>query len=172
MKMKKTNNNHVFRPLNLLGGSAILYAAFFLVACGNSGEGNQQTGEGVGTVEVVEAEGAEGVVADGPIAVLSVEKDAYDFGMVEEGAKIEHVFTFKNTGDAPLIISQVSASCGCTTPEYSKHPVAPGQTGTVKVVFDSSGQMTGQQHKIISILSNASKKVVLLHLRGEVTRKS
>lgn len=164
-------NNRVVRPLDLLGGSAMLSVLFFIAACGNTGEGNQSAGEGVGTVEVLEAESGAEVASDGPIAVLSVEKDAYDFGKVTEGTQIEHVFTFKNTGDVPLIISQVSASCGCTTPEYSRHPVAPGQEGTVKVVFDSNGQI-GQQHKIISILSNASVKVVLLHLRGEVTRKS
>jgi len=153
----------------LFGGGVIVSAMLLLASCGSSTE--ESTSEGVGTVEIMDTGNAEETVSGGSVGVLDLESDSYDFGKVTEGTRVEHVFTFINTGEAPLIISQVSASCGCTTPEYSTHPVIPGQEGTVKVVFDSNGQV-GQQHKVISVLSNGAAKVTLLHLRGEVTPKS
>lgn len=152
-------------------GLSLLTAFLFLGACSNSADTNSSDENEVGSVEIVESGTSEEAIANGPVGVMSFEQDAYEFGKVKEGEVVEHVFTFVNTGDAPLIISQVSASCGCTTPEFSTHPVAPGQEGTVKVVFDSNGQV-GQQHKVISVLSNGSMKVTLLHLRGEVTPKA
>lgn len=107
--------------------------------------------------------------ADSTGAVLEVKNDSYDFGEVKEGEKVEHEFTFTNTGNEPLIISKVHASCGCTTPEYSKNPIAPGEVGKVKVVFNSDGQM-GKQHKVITVTSNAISPNTLLHLRGEVKK--
>ncbi|HWL00126.1 MAG TPA: DUF1573 domain-containing protein [Parapedobacter sp.] len=107
--------------------------------------------------------------ADSSDAVLEVGEDSYDFGVVKEGEKVEHEFTFTNTGSSPLIISNVQASCGCTTPEYSKNPIAPGDQGLVKVVFNSAGQL-GKQHKVITVTSNAASRNTLLHLRGEVKK--
>lgn len=107
--------------------------------------------------------------ADSSGAVMEVQSDSYDFGEIKEGEKVEHEFTFTNTGNEPLIISKVQASCGCTTPEYSKNPIAPGEAGKVKVVFNSAGQ-SGKQHKVITVTSNAASPNALLHLRGEVTK--
>lgn len=107
--------------------------------------------------------------SDSSGAVLEVAEDAYDFGMVKEGEKVTHEFNFTNTGNSPLIISNVQASCGCTTPEYSKNPIAPGEQGLVKVVFNSAGQV-GKQHKMITVTSNAASKHTQLHLRGEVEK--
>lgn len=106
---------------------------------------------------------------DSASAVLEVASDSYDFGEIKEGEKVEHEFTFTNTGNEPLIISKVQASCGCTTPEYSKNPIAPGEEGKVKVVFNSAGQ-AGKQHKVITVTSNAASPNTLLHLRGEVKK--
>lgn len=107
--------------------------------------------------------------ADSDGAVLEVTADSYDFGVVKEGEKVEHEFKFTNTGNSPLIVSNVQASCGCTTPEYSKNPIAPGDEGMVKVIFNSAGQV-GKQHKVITVVSNAASRNTLLHLRGEVTK--
>lgn len=107
--------------------------------------------------------------ADSSGAVLEVVDDAYDFGVVKEGEKVTHDFKFTNTGSSPLIVSNVQASCGCTTPEYSKNPIAPGEEGMVKVVFNSTGQV-GKQHKVITVVSNAASPNTLLHLRGEVKK--
>jgi len=59
------------------------------------------------------------------VGVIEFENAIYDFGTVKEGATVEHSFKFKNTGNAPVILAQVSASCGCTTPDYTKEPILP-----------------------------------------------
>lgn len=149
---------------------ALLSAVAFMVSCGgNAAPSSDQTAQPVAVV--ADEASKTPVVADvRAVAVLNAENDTYDFGVVEEGVKVEHVFDFVNTGEAPLIISNVLASCGCTTPEYSKHPIAPGEKGEVKVLFDSNGQL-GKQHKIITVMSNAENRNMLLHLRGEVKTK-
>lgn len=101
--------------------------------------------------------------------IISLENAVYEFGTVKEGAKVEHTYSFTNTGKSPLILSNVSASCGCTTPEYSKHPINPGEKGSVTVVFDSQNQV-GMQQKIITILSNAEPSRTILQLKGEVKK--
>jgi len=66
-----------------------------------------------------------------------------------------------------LIISDVQAGCGCTTPKFSKKPIQPGDVGSIEVGYNSSGQR-GAQHKIITVYSNAEPKQMMLHLKGEV----
>lgn len=89
----------------LFGGGVIVSAMLLLASCGSSTEEN--TSEGVGTVEIMDTGNAEETVSGGSVGVLDLESDSYDFGKVTEGTRVEHVFTFINTGEAPLIISQV-----------------------------------------------------------------
>jgi hypothetical protein len=91
----------------------------------------------------------------------------HNFGKVTEGEKVACIFTFENTGTGPLVISSATTSCGCTVSKYNKKPVLPGSSGTVEVVFNSSGY-NGMQTKTITIKSNASKPIVLLKITGEV----
>ncbi len=107
----------------------------------------------------------------GADAVFSATEDSYDFGVITEGEKASHVFEFSNNGTEPLIINEVSASCGCTTPSFSRTPIAPGQKGSIEVVYDSAGQAPGKQHKVIVVSTNAREKIQTLHLRGEVIPK-
>ena len=88
----------------------------------------------------------------GPVMTFAETK--HDFGNIKQGDIVEHVFKFKNTGTAPLVIKQVDVTCGCTTPEWPKEPIAPGKSGTIKAVFNSAGKM-GQQNKVITVQSNA-----------------
>ena len=88
----------------------------------------------------------------GPVMTFAETK--HDFGNIKQGDIVEHVFKFKNTGNAPLVIKQVDVTCGCTTPEWPKEPIAPGKSGTIKAVFNSAGKM-GQQNKVITVQSNA-----------------
>lgn len=101
--------------------------------------------------------------------VMEFEKTTHDFGEVTEGDFAEHTFTFKNTGDAPIIMSNVRASCGCTTPEWSKEPVAPGETGFVKARYNSKGR-PGNFNKSITITSNAKTPTTQLRIQGVVKR--
>ncbi len=91
----------------------------------------------------------------------------YDFGKVTDGEKVEYSFRFKNTGNHPLIVSNATASCGCTVPEKPEAPIQPGETGFIKVVFNSQGRV-GDVHKEITVKSNAYPGFPLLQLRGEV----
>jgi hypothetical protein len=90
-----------------------------------------------------------------PGPVIHFEESSFDFGDITQGDKVQHIFTFKNTGDQPVIISEVVTTCGCTAPKWSKEPVAPGKTGEIHVTFNSENKM-GRQNKGITILSNAT----------------
>lgn len=100
---------------------------------------------------------------------LSFEYTNHDFGKVLEGDKAEHAFAFTNTGDAPLVISNVKASCGCTTPDWPKNPIAPGEKGLVRAVYDSK-KRPGPFNKGITVTSNASPANTLLTIKGLVVQ--
>lgn len=91
----------------------------------------------------------------------------HDFGTIQEGPSAEHVFEFVNKGKEPIIITNASASCGCTTPSYTKDPVLPGQKGSIKAVYNTQGRVAPFT-KTISITSNAGIKV--LTIKGEVEK--
>jgi hypothetical protein len=95
----------------------------------------------------------------------------YDFGTIDEGKVVEHDFTFTNTGQAPLVISNVQASCGCTSPDWTKTPIKPGENGFVKVVFDSKSK-AGVQSPTVSITANTQPNVTRLRLKGTVNSKN
>ncbi len=103
--------------------------------------------------------------------VMSFETVNYDFGKVKEGSKVQYEFKFKNTGKSPLIISDASATCGCTVPEVPKEPVKPGAEGVIKVVFDTMGK-GGIQDKVVTIISNGNPSINDVHLTGEVVPAS
>ncbi|MCY4780184.1 DUF1573 domain-containing protein [Sphingobacterium sp. UT-1RO-CII-1] len=107
---------------------------------------------------------------DAALGKLEFVESVFDFGEIKEGEVVEHMYIFENKGTAPIILSQVSASCGCTTPSYTQTPILPGKQGEVKVVFDSNGQV-GKQQKIITVVSNAENNVTTVQLRGEVVAK-
>ncbi|RYY48980.1 MAG: DUF1573 domain-containing protein [Chitinophagaceae bacterium] len=94
----------------------------------------------------------------------------FDFGKVKEGEIVEFSYRFKNAGTQPLIVSNATASCGCTIPEKPEAPVMPGETGFIKVKFNSEGR-AGTAHKTVSVASNASPAFPDLLLKGEVLPK-
>ena len=91
----------------------------------------------------------------------------YDFGSVAQGGTVDHTFKFKNTGNAPLVISNIGVSCGCTTPEWTKAPVMPGKTGSVTAHFNSTGKI-GMQNKVLTIESNSVGGPATVALVGEI----
>ena len=95
----------------------------------------------------------------------------YDFGTVAEGEQVQYSFRFKNTGNSPLIIADAHASCGCTVPEKPEQPVLPGQTGFIKVKFDSKGR-PGKAHKTVTVTSNAQPEFKQLVISGDVKGNS
>ena len=107
--------------------------------------------------------------AAGPVAgpAITFEEVKYDFGSVAQGGIVDHTFKFKNTGNAPLVISNIGVSCGCTTPEWTKAPVMPGKTGSITAHFNSTGKI-GMQNKVLTIESNAAAGSTTVALVGEV----
>jgi hypothetical protein len=95
----------------------------------------------------------------------------HDFGTIAEGEVVEHLFNFTNNGQAPLIISNITASCGCTSPDWTKSPVKPGETGFVKVIFNSTSK-AGVQAPTVTIQANTSPTVTRLRLKGTVNSKT
>jgi hypothetical protein len=91
----------------------------------------------------------------------------YDFGKVKEGEIVQFNYRFKNIGSNPLVVSNASASCGCTVPEKPEAPIKTGDTGFIKVKFNSEGR-PGTAHKTVTILSNANPSFPELLLKGEV----
>ena len=102
--------------------------------------------------------------------VMNFDNASFDFGKISRGDKVIHDFKFTNTGKSPLIISAAVASCGCTTPNWPKTPVAPGESAKVTVQFNSAGKI-GLQDKMVTITANTNPAQTVVHLVGEVIEK-
>lgn len=94
-------------------------------------------------------------------AAILFDETSYDFGTILIGTIIEHDFTFKNTGNIPLIIKDAASTCGCTIPEIPNAPIMPGQSGKIHVIFDSKGKI-GTQNKVVTVYTNAGTREVAL----------
>ncbi|MFV0584379.1 MAG: DUF1573 domain-containing protein [Parabacteroides gordonii] len=104
-------------------------------------------------------------------AQISADELTYNFGTIAEADGLaSHTFVVKNTGDSPLVITRITASCGCTQPEWTKAPIAPGKTGNVKVTYNPKGR-PGPFYKTVSIFSNGKKGSYTLAIKGNVTPK-
>lgn len=101
---------------------------------------------------------------------MTFEKKQFDFGVVQEGDVVEHVYKFKNSGDKPLSIKNAKGSCGCTVPEWPKAPIAPGETGEINVRFDSN-KKPGRQSKTVTITANTVPAQTVLTIQGEVIKQ-
>lgn len=98
---------------------------------------------------------------------ISFDVDTYDFGTIVQGEKVSHTFTFRNIGDGALIINDVTTSCGCTASKYSVEPVAPGENGTIEVIFDSYGR-EGKQLKSANVWSNCGTEPFKLQIFANI----
>jgi hypothetical protein len=110
------------------------------------------------------------VVIKDPTTVELIDS-CFNFGKVKDGEIVEYNFRFKNSGSKPLIITNASASCGCTIPEKPEAPIPTGDTGFIKVKFNSAGKV-GMVHKNVSVSSNASPSFPDLIIKGEVMKKT
>ncbi len=103
--------------------------------------------------------------------VLTFEKTEHDFGKINEAdGRVTTVFKFKNEGMEPLVLSNVRASCGCTTPKWTREPIEPGQTGEITVTYNPNGR-PGRFQKTITVTSNATEATKRLYIKGEVIPK-
>lgn len=112
---------------------------------------------------------AEGVDESVKMPKMQFEKTRYDFGKVIEGEIVSYNFKFTNTGNADLIITKVSTSCGCTASDYPIDPVKPGETAEIEAKFNSENR-TGFQNKRITVLTNATPAKTNLYIRADVIK--
>ena len=92
-----------------------------------------------------------------------------DLGKFPESAPVQKcVFTFTNVGDAPLVINQAVASCGCTVPSYTKEPIAPGKKGTITVTYNGKGKFPGYFKKTVTVRTNAKTEMVRIYIVGNM----
>ena len=102
-------------------------------------------------------------------AVFIIDNRDFDYGNIpEDGGLANHIFTIKNTGSSPLVIRQVAASCGCTTPDWTKEPIASGSSGEIKVAYDPQGR-PGNFSKTISVYCENADPVIL-SIKGNVIK--
>lgn len=97
---------------------------------------------------------------------IQFEESIHDFGRINKGDMVGHIFKFKNVGDAPLLIVDAKTSCGCTVPQWTKEPIKPGETGELEVKYNGSG--SGKIHKTVTVLANTEPKETVLEIVADV----
>ena len=108
-------------------------------------------------------------VATGPTTTMLFEEYEHDFGVLDEGDKVEHIFKFTNTGENPLILENCKGSCGCTVPTCPKEPIQPGGEGEIKVVFNSRGKKNKQTKRVTITANTAPEAQTVLTISANVT---
>ena len=97
--------------------------------------------------------------------ILQLKETGFTFGKIPQGRPVSHVFEIINTGKSPLLLENVQASCGCTTPEWTREPIAPGATSAIKVGYNAYAE--GQFNKTVTIFYNNGQTKALI-ISGEV----
>lgn len=105
--------------------------------------------------------------ASPPTTKIQFEGTEHDFGWILQDSRNTYVFKFKNTGDIPLIIESATGSCGCTVPDYPKHPILPGEESAIEVVY-SPGKQEGHQLKMVTVIANTKPAQTVLRIHAEV----
>ena len=136
-------------------------SAFVFTSC------KENAAEKVSEVKVAEAADRDAKSENFP--VITFAETEFDFGTIDQGTKVEHVFKFTNTGDAPLVIVNAKSSCGCTVPSYPKEPVAPGDTAELLVKFNGSGK--NQVSKTVTITANTAAGKETIKIKAFVNPK-
>ena len=103
------------------------------------------------------------------VAEITFESLEHDYGNIYKGDNGECEFVFKNTGKAPLQITNARASCGCTVPSWPREPIAPGKKSVIRVKYDTN--RLGTINKSITVTSNAVNNSVVLHIKGSISEK-
>jgi hypothetical protein len=150
----------MFKALRYL---IFILISFFIFSCQNQ---HAESGKLPGDL-VNNPKSAKGADERAAVPVISFAKTEHDFGRVIQGEKITYNFQFTNSGDADLIVTRVSASCGCTIPAFTRDPIKPGENGVIRITFDSENRM-GFQNKIITVVSNSLPANQNLRIKAQV----
>jgi hypothetical protein len=103
---------------------------------------------------------------DAKVAILKFKTEIVDYGTITQNSNGIRLFTFTNTGDAPLLITKVKTTCGCTVPSYSKAPILPGETGELNIKYDT--KRLGAFTKTVTVTSNAEGGNKILKIKGNI----
>ena len=114
---------------------------------------------------------ASGEIDSSLAAQITFDETVHDFGTAKEGDVMEYTFTFRNTGNSPLVISEARSTCGCTVPKWPKDPIATGATGEVTVKFNTLNK-PGKQDKPVTIYANTLPNKTVVRIKGQVTPKA
>lgn len=142
-------------------------ASIFALASCNAGNEEQVTSEAI--ENPISADSREKVDTKS-LPEITFDKDFHDFGKISEGEKVTYSFRFKNTGKGDLIVQTASGSCGCTVPEIPKKPLRPGETGFIKVQFNSEGRV-GIQEKQVTVVTNTIPNTNIIRIKAEVNER-
>lgn len=110
---------------------------------------------------------ADGVKKGNNTPAIKFEKMEHDFGKILQGEQVSYTFKFKNVGDAPLIITSIEKTCGCTTPDFSSTPIKPGDSGKITITYDSKGHK-GFQNKRLIVKANTNPSETILRIKAQV----
>lgn len=137
----------------------LLLALGLMTSCGSKGDGTLPTDL------VNNPKSAEQPTGKEPI--ITFDKTEHEFGKLLQGEVVTYSFHFTNTGNAPLLITEVKTSCGCTAGDFPREPIKPGQDGLIKATYDSKGHH-GFQSRTLSVISNTNPSMTVLRFKADV----
>lgn len=148
-----------------------LLAIFILASCKSNSKQESFRKDGISTDMVNNPRTADSRPVDlANMPTLDFQDTLHYFGKIKEGEKVSHEFQFTNNGKTPLLIGSATASCGCTVPEYPKDPVAPGGSGKMKVIFNSTNK-SGHVEKLVTVSDNTAKGIHILIIQADIESK-
>lgn len=124
------------------------------------------TADSATTPATVEA-GVASPVSNQPSTSIALAESNFDFGNIKKGNKVEHVYEITNTGNNPLVISEVKPGCGCTAPDFTKEPILPGKKGKITLHFDSTN-FDGNVQKYADVFANVEKSPIRLTFTANI----
>ncbi|MGY6560842.1 MAG: DUF1573 domain-containing protein [Luteibaculaceae bacterium] len=161
------------RISNLLSTGSFLAGLFLFTACSEessvkTSDNTQKTAvEKSASVDPLKQKSSTEVLESASQAQITFDKYEHNFGNILQNSDNKFVFSFTNTGTEPLLIEDAKGSCGCTVPQYTKDPIAPGEKGTLEIVY-KPGTQKNQQTKTITVTSNTSPKTTTLRIKANV----
>ena len=137
-----------------------LLVVFVLISC-------ETNNNNISTDLVNNPVSADGINKGANVPVIQFEKTEHDFGKILQGEQVSYTFKFKNVGDAPLLITSIEKTCGCTSPEFTRTPVKPGDEGKIKITYDSKGHK-GFQNKRLIVKANTNPSESIIRIKAQV----